>query len=58
MTLRFEVLDEVELLEFFGAEPVERSAEDGYWCYAVTERAGRHAPLLLQHLRALRADGW
>jgi hypothetical protein len=40
MTLRFEVLDEVELLEFFGTDPVERSAEDGYWCYAVTDERG------------------
>lgn len=37
MTLQFEVLDEIELLEFFGAEPIERSGEDGYWCYTVTD---------------------
>jgi hypothetical protein len=40
MTLQFEVLDEVQLLEFFGAEPVERSVEDGYWCYAVADERG------------------
>jgi hypothetical protein len=31
------VPDEIELLEFFGAEPVERSVEDGYWCYELTD---------------------
>ena len=40
MTPRFEVLEEVELLEFFGADPVERSAEDGYRCYVVTDGRG------------------
>lgn len=33
----FSVPDEVELLEFFGAEPVERSVDDGYWCYEVVD---------------------
>ncbi len=37
MTPSFEVLDELELLEFFGADPVERSVENGYWCYVVTD---------------------
>jgi len=33
----FSVPDEVELLEFFGAEPVERSIEEGYWCYELVD---------------------
>lgn len=36
----FSIPDELELLEFFWAEPVERSVEDGYWCYEVTDRRG------------------
>jgi hypothetical protein len=36
----FEVPDEVELLEFFGAEPVERSVEAGYWCYELADERG------------------
>lgn len=33
----FSVPDEVELLDFFGAEPVERSVDDGYWCYEIVD---------------------
>jgi len=29
----FMVPSEAELVEFFGAGPVERAADDGYWCY-------------------------
>ncbi|RKG74378.1 hypothetical protein D7W82_38085 [Corallococcus sp. CA049B] len=36
----FSIPDELELLEFFCADPVERSVEDGYWCYEVTDRRG------------------
>jgi hypothetical protein len=36
----FSVPDELELVEFFGAEPVERSVEDGYWCYEVVDARG------------------
>lgn len=36
----FSIPDEIELLEFFWAEPVERSVEDGYWCYEVKDRRG------------------
>lgn len=36
----FTVPSEVELLEFFGAEAVERSVEDGYWCYEVVDDRG------------------
>ncbi|NPD26988.1 MULTISPECIES: hypothetical protein [Corallococcus] len=36
----FSIPDELELLEFFSAEPVERSVEDGYWCYEVSDRRG------------------
>jgi len=34
------VPDELELLEFFGAEPIVRSLEDGYWCYEATDSRG------------------
>ena len=40
MTAQFQVPDEVELLEFFGSDPIERSAEDGYFCYAATDVRG------------------
>ncbi|MEZ4234251.1 MAG: hypothetical protein R3B89_34065 [Polyangiaceae bacterium] len=33
----FLVPDEFELVEFFGAEPVERSVDDGYWCYEMVD---------------------
>jgi hypothetical protein len=33
----FSIPDEVELLEFFGAEPVERSVDEGYWCYEIVD---------------------
>jgi hypothetical protein len=33
----FSVPHEIELLEFFGAEPVERSLDEGYWCYEVVD---------------------
>ncbi|NNB89276.1 hypothetical protein [Corallococcus exiguus] len=36
----FSIPDELELLEFFSAEPVERSVEDGCWCYEVSDRRG------------------
>jgi len=39
-TAQFRALDELELLEFFGAEPVARTVEDGYWCYEVTDERG------------------
>ena len=32
--------DEMEFLEFFGAAPVESSAQDGYWCYAIADARG------------------
>lgn len=34
---QFSVPDELDLVEFFGAEPIERSVEDGYWCYVTTD---------------------
>jgi hypothetical protein len=37
---QFETPDEDELLELFGAEPIERSVEDGYWCYETADRRG------------------
>lgn len=37
MTSRFIVPDEIELLEFFGVEPTERSADGGYFCYEVVD---------------------
>ncbi len=36
----FEVPDEVDLIEFFGAAPVQRVAEDGFWCYEVRDQRG------------------
>lgn len=37
---QFDVPDEIELLQFFGVEPAERSVEDGYWCYEVADERG------------------
>lgn len=37
MSDTFTVPDEVDLLAFFGGEPVERSVDDGYWCYEVAD---------------------
>jgi hypothetical protein len=36
----FDTPDELELIEFFGVEPVERAAEDGYWCFEVRDERG------------------
>ncbi|XXF78294.1 hypothetical protein P2318_00630 [Myxococcaceae bacterium GXIMD 01537] len=36
----FDVPDELDLLEFFGVEPIERAAEDGYWCFVVGDERG------------------
>lgn len=40
MEAQFRALDEVELLEFFGVEPVARKPENGYWCYEVSDVRG------------------
>lgn len=40
MGSQFEVPDETDLIEFFGEEPVEKSVEDGYWCYELTDERG------------------
>jgi hypothetical protein len=40
MNFEMRVPDVAELTEFFGSEPVERSAEDGYWCYEFTDEWG------------------
>jgi len=40
MAGEFRALDEVELLEFFGVEPVAHAVEDGYWCYEVLDERG------------------
>jgi hypothetical protein len=37
-TEEFKVPDELELLDFFGVEPLESAPEDGYWCYEVTDQ--------------------
>jgi hypothetical protein len=34
------VPDVGEIGEFFGAEPVEHSVEDGYWCYEIADKRG------------------
>jgi hypothetical protein len=36
----FSVPDALELTEFFGAEPVERSTDGGYACYEVADPRG------------------
>lgn len=36
----FSVPNERELVEFFGAEPLDRSVDDGYWCYEVVDGRG------------------
>jgi hypothetical protein len=40
MALQFRTPDDAELLEFFGAEPVARVVEDGYWCYQISDARG------------------
>lgn len=40
MSALFAVPDELELVEFFGSEPVERSVNDGYWCYEAADGRG------------------
>lgn len=34
---KFNVPDEITMLELFGGEPVEARPEDGYWCYQITD---------------------
>jgi len=41
MAHEFRALDEAELLEFFGVNPVERVVDDGYWCYEIASRISR-----------------
>ncbi|MDB4953966.1 MAG: hypothetical protein JWO36_1535 [Myxococcales bacterium] len=38
--VQFSVPSELELSEFFETDPIERSPEDGYWCYEVIDRNG------------------
>ena len=40
MRSAFSVPDEVEMLAFFGADALERSLADGYWCYEVADERG------------------
>ena len=40
MNYQMRTPDVVEIDEFFGTEPVEQSAEDGYWCYEFTDQWG------------------
>jgi hypothetical protein len=40
MSVEFVVPDEMELVAFFGTDPVERVVEDGYWCYEVSDNRG------------------
>jgi hypothetical protein len=37
---RFEIPNEADLTDFFGAEPMDRSVDDGYWCYEITDDSG------------------
>jgi len=36
----FEVPDEADLIGFFGAEPIQRVIEDGFWCYQARDQRG------------------
>ena len=49
MAAQFYALNEGELLEFFGVEPVERVVDDGYWCYQILDERG----VALRFLRSL-----
>lgn len=40
MTNEFRALSELDLLEFFGVEPIEREVNDGYWCYETSDSRG------------------
>lgn len=40
MVSHFQVPDELELIGFFGAEPIDRSVDDGYWCFEVRDATG------------------
>lgn len=40
MGSQFKVPDESDLIEFFRSEPVDKAAEDGYWCYELTDARG------------------
>jgi hypothetical protein len=37
---QFQIPDEIELIGFFGAEPIERSLEDGYWRFEIRDVTG------------------
>lgn len=37
-----EVPGELELIEFFGVEPMERAPQDGYWCFELKDAHGIH----------------
>jgi hypothetical protein len=36
----FEIPSEADLTDFFGAGPTDRSVDDGYWCYDITDHSG------------------
>jgi hypothetical protein len=36
----FELPSELDLIAFFGAEPVVRAPEDGYWCFELVDERG------------------
>jgi hypothetical protein len=40
MQSQFEVPGEIDLLVFFGVGPIDRAAQDGYWCYEVSDVRG------------------
>lgn len=40
MNSRFETPNEADLTDFFGAGPMDRSVDDGYWCYEITDESG------------------
>lgn len=37
---KFQIPDELSLLDFFEAEPLECDSQDGYWCYEITDDSG------------------
>ena len=40
---QFQIPDEIELIGFFGAEPIERSLEDGYWRFEIRDVTAWHS---------------
>lgn len=55
----FQTPDELELLEFFGNEPVEAVPNDGYWMYEVTDSIGATLRFSMStHERSVQTSVW